>query len=123
MTGVQTCALPISIQKKTFADKNKYNKIFRLFQEALKQLRHIVANENTNGVFESSVALEYDFSKSELTQKLFHSCSTVSQKAMEILIKYSKNLNLKKHLSLDGKYIVLSYKSLQLLSLSFYNTA
>ena len=96
-----------SIQKKTLADKNKSNQIFRLFQEALKQLRHIVANENTNGVYESSVALEYDFLKSELTQKLFHSC-TVSQKAMEILIKYSKNLNLKKHLSLDGKYIVLS---------------
>ena len=54
-----------------------------MFQEALKQLQHIVANENTNGVFESSVALEYDFLKSELTQKLFHSC-TVSQKAMEM---------------------------------------
>ena len=33
-----------SIQKKTLAEKNKSIKIFRLFQEALKQLRHIVAN-------------------------------------------------------------------------------
>ena len=96
-----------SIQKKTLADKNKSNKIFRLFQEALKQLRHIVANENTNGVFESCVALEYDFLKSELTQKLFHSC-TVSQKAIKILSKYRNDVNLEKHLSINGKYNVLS---------------